>query len=83
MPVTTQIMFPYMSDAHAPAMDVQMTPQDAGMRACPDLFGRFLALSLMSDNGYSYFFALNKGSPRLAEAISSRLGRLVYTAGEV
>ena len=31
MSVTTQIIFPYMSDARAPAMDVHMTPQDAGM----------------------------------------------------
>ena len=31
MSVTTQIIFPYMSDARAPAMDVQMAPQDAGM----------------------------------------------------
>ena len=31
MSVTTQIIFPYMSDARAPAMDVQMAPQGAGM----------------------------------------------------
>ena len=31
MSVTTQIIFPFMSDARAPAMDVQMTPQDTGM----------------------------------------------------
>ena len=29
MSVTTQIIFPYMSDARAPAMDVQMAPQGA------------------------------------------------------
>ena len=31
MSVTTQIFFSHMSDARAPAMDVQMAPQDAGM----------------------------------------------------
>ena len=31
MSVTTQIFFPYMSDARAPAMDVHMAPQDTGM----------------------------------------------------
>ena len=31
MSVTTQIIFPYMSDARAPAMDVQRTAQGAGM----------------------------------------------------
>ena len=31
MSVTTQIIFPFMSDARAPAMDVHMTPQDTGM----------------------------------------------------
>ena len=31
MSVTTQIIFSHMSDARAPAMDVQMAPQDAGM----------------------------------------------------
>ena len=29
MSVTTQIIFPYMSDARTPAMDVQMAAQDA------------------------------------------------------
>ena len=49
MSVTTQIIFPYMSDAHAPAMDVQMTAQDAGM---PRSFRPILSAILMSDNGY-------------------------------
>eukprot|EP00966_Prymnesium_polylepis_P120330 2780581-Prymnesium_polylepis.1 len=31
MSVTSRIIFPHMSDAHAPAMDVQMTAQDAAM----------------------------------------------------
>ena len=31
MSVTTQIIFPYMSDAHAPAMDIRMSPQDTAM----------------------------------------------------
>jgi hypothetical protein len=31
MSVTTQIIFPYMSDAHAPAMDIRMAPQDTAM----------------------------------------------------
>ena len=29
--VTTQIIFPYMSDAHAPGMDIRMSPQDTAM----------------------------------------------------
>ena len=31
MSVSAQIIFAYMSDARAPAMDVHMAPQDAGM----------------------------------------------------
>ena len=31
MSVTTQIIFPCMSDARPPAMDIQMAPQGAGM----------------------------------------------------
>jgi hypothetical protein len=31
MSVTTQIIFPYMSDACAPAMDVHMAPEDTFM----------------------------------------------------
>ena len=31
MSVTTQIIFPYMSDARASAMDVHMAPQDTCM----------------------------------------------------
>jgi hypothetical protein len=46
MSVTTQIIFPYMSDAHAPAMDVQMTAQDAGMpRSFRSILSAILTLS--------------------------------------
>ena len=51
MSVTCQIIFPFMSDARAPAMDIQMTGQDAGM---PRSFRSILySAILMSDNGYS------------------------------
>ena len=49
MSVTTQIIFPYMSDARTPAMDVQMNTQDAGM---PRSFRPILSAILMSDNVY-------------------------------
>ena len=50
MSVTTQKIFPYMSDARTPAMDVQMTAQDVGML-------RYVSVSLYSamlivDDGY-------------------------------
>ena len=50
MSVTCQIIFPFMSDARAPAMDIQMTGQDAGM---PRSFRPIISAILMSDNGYS------------------------------
>ena len=50
MSVTTQIIFPYMSDARAPAMDVHMTPQDAGMARS---FWLILSALLIGVNGYS------------------------------
>ena len=49
MSVTTQIIFPYMSDARTPAMDVQMTAQDVGMLRS---FSVFLSAMLILDNGY-------------------------------
>ena len=57
MSVTTQIIFPYMymlhnmymSDARAPAMDVHMTPQDAGMARS---FWLILSALLIGVNGY-------------------------------
>ena len=49
MSVTTQIFFPYMSDARAPAMDVHMTPQDAGMARS---FWLILSALLNGDNVY-------------------------------
>ena len=49
MSVTTQIIFPYMSDARAPAMDVHMTPQDAGMARS---FWLILSALLIEDDGY-------------------------------
>ena len=52
MSVTTQIIFPYMSDARAPAMDVHMTPQDAGMARS---FWLILSALLIGVNGYDSF----------------------------
>ena len=49
MSVTPQIIFPHMSDARAPAMDVQMAPQDAGMARS---FWLILSALLNEDNGY-------------------------------
>ena len=48
MSVTTQIIFPYMSDARAPATDVHMTPQDAGMARS---FWLILSALLIGVNG--------------------------------
>jgi hypothetical protein len=48
MSVTTQIFFPYMSDARTPAMDVQMTAQDVGMLRS---FSVSLSAMLMVDDG--------------------------------
>ena len=49
MSVTTQIIFPYMSDARTPAMDVQMAAQDACMTRS---FHVFLSAMLIEDDGY-------------------------------
>ena len=49
MSVTTQIIFPYMSDARTPAMDVQMTAQDVGMLRS---FSVSLSAMLIVDDGY-------------------------------
>ena len=49
MSVTTQIFFPYMSDARTPAMDVQMAAQDACMTRS---FHVFLSAMLIVDDGY-------------------------------
>ena len=57
MSVTTQIIFPYMSDARAPAMDVHMTPQDAGMARS---FWLILSALLIGVNGYE---RKQKGDP--------------------
>ena len=46
MSVTTQIFFPYMSDARTPAMDVQMAAQDACMTRS---FHVFLSAMLIED----------------------------------
>jgi hypothetical protein len=51
MSVTTQIIFPYMSDARTPAMDVQMAAQDACMTRS---FHVFLSAMLIEDDGYNY-----------------------------
>ena len=50
MSVTTQIIFPYMSDARTPAMDVQMTAQDVCMTRS---FHVFLSAMLIVENGYT------------------------------
>ena len=50
MSVTTQIIFPNMSDARAPAMDVHMTPQDAGMARS---FWLILSALLIGADGYN------------------------------
>ena len=47
MSVTTQIIFPYTSDARAPAMDVHMAPQGAGIARS---FWLFLSALLKGDN---------------------------------
>ena len=49
MSVTTQIIFSHMSDARAPAMDVQMAPQDAGMARS---FWLILSPLLIEDDVY-------------------------------
>ena len=49
MSVTTQIIFPYMFDARAPAMVVQMAPQGAGMARS---FWEILSAMLTPNNGY-------------------------------
>ena len=49
MSVTTQIIFPLMSDARASAMDVHMAPQDTYMGRSLLLFLRSI---LIADNGY-------------------------------
>ena len=48
MSVTTQIIFPFMSDARAPAMDVHMTPQNTGMARS---FWLILSALLIEDDG--------------------------------
>ena len=48
MSVTTQIIFPYMSDARAPAMDIRMTPQDTATALS---FRQNLSAILIGDNG--------------------------------
>ena len=52
MSVTTQIIFPFMSDARAPAMDVHMTPQNTGMARS---FWLILSALLIEDDGYLVF----------------------------
>jgi hypothetical protein len=53
MSVTTQIIFPVMSDARAPAMDVHMTPQNTGMARS---FWLILSALLIEDDGYRMSF---------------------------
>ena len=55
MSVTTQIIFPYMSDARTPAMDVQMTAQDVGMLRS---FSVSLSAMLIGDDGYVRLMSL-------------------------
>ena len=49
MSVTTQIIFPYMSDAHRPAVDVQMAAQDA---CVPLSFWLILSAILIDGDGF-------------------------------
>ena len=49
MSATAQTIFSHMSDAHAPAMDVQMAAQHAGM---PRSFRPILSAILKWVNGY-------------------------------
>ena len=51
MSVTTQIIFPYMSDAHAPAMDIRMAPQDTPMALS---FWQNLRSILIEADGYHF-----------------------------
>ena len=53
MSVTTQIIFPYMSDAHAPAMDIWMSPQDTAMALS---FWQNLRSILIEADGYGANF---------------------------
>ena len=46
MSVTTQIIFPHMSDARAPAMDVQTAPQGVGMAQSFQVFLSAILLTL-------------------------------------
>ena len=48
MSVTTQTIFPYMSDAHRPAVDVQMAAQDA---CVPLSFWLILSAILIDGDG--------------------------------
>ena len=50
MSVTTQTFFPYMSDAHRPAVDVQMAAQDA---CVPLSFWLILSAILIDGDGYT------------------------------
>ena len=55
MSVTTQIIFPYMSDARAPAMDVHMAPQELRCQEHGHGVARSFCLNLsallIEDNG--------------------------------
>ena len=66
MSVTTQIIFPYMSDARAPAMDVHMTPQDAGMARS---FWLILSALLIGVNGYTDGAAGRRAGWRLDDVL--------------
>ena len=54
MSVTTQIIFPYMSDARTPAMDVQMAAQGTctwALGMLPGSFSVSLSAMLIVDDG--------------------------------
>ena len=52
MSVTTQTIFPYMSDAHRPAVDVQMAARDA---CVPLSFWLILSAILIDGDGQESF----------------------------
>ena len=74
MSVTTQTIFPYMSDAHRPAVDVQMAAQDA---CVPLSFWLILSAILIDGDGYPILLAMDATVPVRAHprAPDGRCGR--------
>ena len=72
MSVTTQIIFPYMSNARTPAMVVQMSAQDA---CVPLSFWLFLSIILIDADGY-----IRRKEAVCTGAIGARALRSYYLA---